>query len=81
MEYKGTKLLIFSDLAPETLALRRALKHLTSQLQANNIPYRWGFPACLMVKKQGVSAIVRFPKDIKEFCSRLNIQYIQVENW
>lgn len=81
MEYMGAKLLIFTDLSPETLARRRALKPLTSHLQENNIIYRWGFPACLIAKNQGVSTNLRFPEDKKEFCSKLGLQFIKLENW
>lgn len=67
LEYMGNKLLIFTDLSPETLARRRALKHLLSHLQEKNMSYRWGFPACLIAKNQVVSATLRFPEDIQEF--------------
>ena len=81
MEYKGIKLLLFSDLSAETLARKRALKPLTSHLQSKDIPYRWGFPACLSVKNMGISAVIRFPEDVKEFCKKLNIQPMQIDNW
>lgn len=54
IEFNGTKLLIFTDLSPKTLAHRRTLKPLISQLQAKNISYRWGFPACLIAINQGI---------------------------
>lgn len=50
IDFNGFKLSIFTDLSPETLACRRALRPLPSQLQARDITYRWGFPACLFAK-------------------------------
>lgn len=81
MDYMANKLLIFTDLSPETLARRRALKPLISHLQENNISYRWGFPDCLIAKNQRVSVTLRFPEDIKEFCNKLGLPFIKLENW
>lgn len=78
IESNGAKLLIFTDLSQETLARRRALKPLINQIQAKNISYRWGFPACLKAKSQGVSATLQFPED---FCSKLDLPCIHLENW
>lgn len=79
--FDGRKLLIFSDPSTETLARRRAIKPLTIQLQAKNISSRWGFPVCLTAKNQGISADLRFPEDLKEFCTKLGLPYPNLDNW
>lgn len=67
------------DLSQKTLSRRRALKPLINQLQAKNISYRWGLAACLVAKNQGISATLRFPEDLKDFCSKLDLPYINLE--
>lgn len=81
VECNGAKILIFTDLSQETLACRRALKPLIAQLQGKNISYRWGFPACLLAKSQGISATLQFPEDLKDFCSKLDMPLVNLENW
>lgn len=81
IKFNETETFIFTDLSQETLTRRRALKPLVNQLQAKNISYRWGFPACLVAKNQGVSATLQFPEDLKEFCSKLDLPCINIENW
>lgn len=81
IEINGAKILIFTDLSQETLARRRALKPLITQLQGKNISYRWGFPACLIATNQGTSATLRFPEDLNDFCSKLDMPLVNLENW
>lgn len=73
ISYDGSELQIFSDLSTETLARRRLLKPLTEQMRALNVTYQWGFPACLKGKKDGRSAVLRFPEDLRDFCSKLDL--------
>lgn len=72
---------IFADLAPETLARRRLLKQLLEQMRTKNIKYGWGFPACLIGYKEGVSVILRYSEELREFCNRLELQMPDLPGW
>lgn len=73
IEYAEARLQIFQDLSQETLKRRRTLRPLLSILQEWEIQYNWGFPACLIAKKNGRSARLRFIEEIPDFCNKLEI--------
>lgn len=79
--FGGHKLQLFTDLSPTTLARRRALRPLTTILQAKNINYRWGFPIILTVNHQGTTVRLRSQDEVQEFCDKLGLQRIKIENW
>lgn len=77
----GIKLQIFLDLSAETLARRRLLKPLTEQMHALDVTYQWGFQACLKGKKDGHSAVSRFPEDLTAFCNKLDLPPQALPGW
>lgn len=81
VRYGETNLQIFADLAAETLARRRVLKPLLAQLQAHEVKYSWGFPACLNGFKEGRSATLRFPEETQKCCNRLGTPLVEVPGW
>ena len=79
--YDGTDIQIFTDLAWETLARRRFLKPLLEQMRQLNIKYQWGFPACLIGHKEGISAKLIFPEDLVGFCRKLDMPVLEIPGW
>lgn len=73
VKFENTDLQIFSDLSAGTLARRRQLKPLLEQPRAPNIKYSWGFPAALLVMKEGRTVRLKFPEDLQDFCRDLDI--------
>ncbi|CAH2284186.1 Hypothetical predicted protein [Pelobates cultripes] len=45
--------LLFMDLSAETLRRRRSFKAVADTLRQNRVPYRWGYPAKLLITKGG----------------------------
>lgn len=70
---RGESHSFFQDLSQETLKRRRALKPLLAILCENQVQYNWGFPSCLIGRKNGCTARLRFIKDTVEFCRKLDI--------
>lgn len=50
-------------------------------MRALNVPYQWGFPACLKGKRDGRSAVLRFHEDLPDFCSKLDIPPPALPGW
>ncbi|CAH2252057.1 Hypothetical predicted protein [Pelobates cultripes] len=46
-------ILLFMDLSAETLRRRRSFKAVADTLRQNRVPYRWGYPAKLLITKGG----------------------------
>lgn len=80
-KYKDTNLQIFQDLAAETLKRRRIQKPLLATLKAHGVQYSWGFPACLIGRKEGRKAVLRFPEDTQKFCEHLEIPLAEIPGW
>lgn len=53
LQYEEARILVFADLAKDTLVRRCHLKPLLDQMRKQNIKYTWGFPACLLGSKDG----------------------------
>ena len=81
LSYDGAEIQIFTDLAWETLARRRHLKPLLEQMRQLNINYQWGFPACLIGYKDGVSAKIIFPEDLPAFCRKFDMPVMELPGW
>lgn len=63
---------MFQDLSQKTLK-RRTLKPLLAILQEYEVQYNWGFPLCLIGRKNGRTARLRFIEETSEFCKKLEI--------
>lgn len=50
-----TDIQLFPDLSKYTLQLRRQLNPLTKAMDNHKIPYKWRYPATILVTKNGVS--------------------------
>lgn len=81
LKYEEARVLVFADLAKDTLARRRHLKPLLDQMVKQNIKYTWGFPACLFGSKDGRTARLRFPEELGDFCEKLGIQAPPLLDW
>lgn len=57
------------------------MKPLLEQMLIKNIRYSWGFPACLIGYKDGRSARLRFPEELKNVCERLDLQAPDLPGW
>ena len=80
VDFKGAKIQIFNDLSPITLARRRALRPVTSHLQQNQVPYRWGFPFRLSVTKDGSQHSMRDLQECEAFIRNLGLPPIPEED-
>ena len=80
IEFKGTKIQLFSDLSPITLAKRRALRPVTAHLQRHQITYRWGFPFRLSVTKDGLQHSMRDLQECDSFTKSLGLPPIPEED-
>lgn len=80
-KYGEISLQIFQDLSAETLNRRRTLKPLLATLITHEVQYSWGFPACLIGRKEGRSATLRFPEETQQFCQRLGIPLVEILGW
>lgn len=81
VKYGESSLQIYPDLATETQSRKRVLKPLLAQLKARDVQYSWGFPACLIGRKDGRSATLRFPEETQKFCRRLDIPLLEIPGW
>lgn len=81
LKYGESSLQIYPDLANETRARKRVLRPLLDLLKAREVHYSWGFPACLIGKKDGRSATLRFPEETQNFCRKLDIPLIEIPGW
>lgn len=81
VKYRETILQLFLDLAAETLGRRKTLKPLLEQLKTQNIQYFWEFSACLIRRKEGRSATLRFPEDTAKFCNRMYVPLVEILGW
>lgn len=78
--YKGSKLQIFSDLYPITLAKQRNLRPFTSHLQQHKIPYYWGFPFRLAVSKEGTQYSLGELQEAEAFLKNLGLPPLPEED-
>lgn len=81
IKHEESILQIFPDPSAETLARRRTLKPLLEHLKLNNIQYSWSFPACLIRRKEGQLATLKYPEDTATFCDRLDIPLVEIPGW
>ncbi|CAH2301660.1 Hypothetical predicted protein [Pelobates cultripes] len=49
---------IFADLSAETLQFRKSLTQITATLREKNIAYRWGYPAKLLIHREGKMHVI-----------------------
>lgn len=70
IELKKSKIQIFSDLSPITLARRRNLRPLTLHLQFHKVMYRWGFPFRLSASRDGIQYSLRDLQESDTFLRR-----------
>lgn len=80
-KYEETVLQIFPGLASETLVRRRVLRPLLEQMKTHNIQYSWGFPACLIGRKDGRSTVLRFPEETERFCKKMDMPISEIPGW
>ncbi|CAH2221237.1 Hypothetical predicted protein [Pelobates cultripes] len=70
---KFKPILLFTDLSAETLRRRRSFKPVAEALRHHRIPYRWGYPAKLLITKGGKQLIVASPKEGLELLHKWDI--------
>lgn len=79
--FENTQVQLFPDLSWITLQKRRLLQPLLILLQENDITYRWGFPFSLTARRQGKTAVLRFPEDVENFCDTMEIPPPRLPEW
>lgn len=79
--FNGTPISLLPDVSKLTLDMRRALKPLTSALQAKQIKYRWGFPFNLFASHDGKSATFRTLGDLPKFLGTFELPQIPIPDW
>lgn len=79
--YKEAQVQLFPDLSRHTLAQRAALKPILEVLRDKDIPYRWGFPFALSVRRNGKTYTLRSGADIPSFLKDLDIPDITIPDW
>uniref|UniRef100_A0A8C5MG70 Transposase n=1 Tax=Leptobrachium leishanense TaxID=445787 RepID=A0A8C5MG70_9ANUR len=72
---------LFQDLSPHTLTARRELRPITQLLREADIPYRWGFPFSLQVRRNNKLIAIRTPLDVAPFLAELNLPPTEVPDW
>uniref|UniRef100_A0A8C5LVG3 Uncharacterized protein n=1 Tax=Leptobrachium leishanense TaxID=445787 RepID=A0A8C5LVG3_9ANUR len=72
---------LFQDLSPHTLFARSSLRPVTQLLREADIPYRWGFPFSLQVRRNNQLHTIRTPKDVDLFLSELHLPQIETVDW
>lgn len=48
-------------------------------MRANNV--KWGFLACLIERKDGRSARLKFPEELEEFGKKLDLNIPDISGW
>uniref|UniRef100_A0A8C5PJX4 Uncharacterized protein n=1 Tax=Leptobrachium leishanense TaxID=445787 RepID=A0A8C5PJX4_9ANUR len=76
--FEGVNLQLFPDLAPATLAYRRAFKPLTSVLLTQQIRYRWQMPTGLSVTTPAGQFLVQEAEDLPELARLLQLPPISL---
>ncbi|CAH2226218.1 Hypothetical predicted protein [Pelobates cultripes] len=70
---KFKSILLFTDLSAETLRRRRSFKPVAEALRHHHIPYRWGYPAKLLITKGGKLLTAASPKEGLELLYKWDI--------
>ncbi|CAH2248999.1 Hypothetical predicted protein [Pelobates cultripes] len=60
---KYKEVLLFADLSSDTLRFRRSFKDIIETLRANDIRYKWGYPAKLFIIRDGKFNAVSSPTE------------------
>uniref|UniRef100_A0A8C5LV70 Uncharacterized protein n=1 Tax=Leptobrachium leishanense TaxID=445787 RepID=A0A8C5LV70_9ANUR len=72
---------LYQDLSAFTLAARRALRPVTSSLREAGIPYRWGHPFALVVRRGPILHALNYYSDVPDFLAALDIPPLEIEDW
>lgn len=73
LDFKGSRIQIFNDLSPITLAGRRNLRPLTLHLQTHKVLYLWGFPFHLSASRDGIQYSLRDLQESDTFLHNLGL--------
>lgn len=57
LTFQGYNDQIFAAIAPSTIAKQRVLKSALQILKCHHIPFRWGYPFCLILKYHNLTYI------------------------
>lgn len=77
----GCQVQLLSDLSKMTLDKRRALRPLLDMLREHGIPYSWGYPFQLQVRRDGSLLVVHTPADVPTFCMDLRLPSVNIRDW
>lgn len=81
LEVQGSQVLILQDLASKTLGMGRTLKPLLDIARSKGIPYRWGYPFFLTLKKDGRTFTLRTPGQLPGAFRFLDSLQVEIEDW
>ncbi|KAG8566310.1 hypothetical protein GDO81_013181 [Engystomops pustulosus] len=79
--FQETPVQLLPDLSRLTLLKRKALRPFLEVLRQRNIPYTWGFPFRLQVRREGTTYIIRHPKDIPMVAAALGVLAPEIPDW
>lgn len=81
IDFDGAELSIYLDVSRATLKRRAILKPLLERLRWAALPYRWGFPLQLSVRKGGATFTLRCHADLPDLFLFLDMEPIQLPDW
>lgn len=79
--FDGTSISIFLDVSRVTLQRRMMLKPLLEALGHAKLPYRWGFPLQLIIRKGVSSFTLRRYADLPDLFVFLEVDAIPLQDW
>ncbi|CAH2283767.1 Hypothetical predicted protein [Pelobates cultripes] len=79
--FQGAEVALYQDLSPLTLEARRALRPVTQLLRSRNIPYKWGFPFCLLARHNNEWRPLRWPDEVPAFLQGMGLPRTEVTDW
>lgn len=80
-DFDGARLAFYQDVSRRTLMQRRALRPLLEAIQGAGLTYRWRFPFCLQVIKDGKTVSLRTKDDLPSFLSSLALEPVDFPDW
>lgn len=81
IDFDGAQVTLLPDVSRKTFQMRRCLRPLLEHLTERRIPYKWGHPFHLIVRKNGRPLALRHPSEVPSFLEALGLPSVQVPDW
>lgn len=79
LQFQGQKVILRPDLSPETIQERRLMRPLAQKLHQNCILFSWGYPAKILIFKDGKLLKAWNPFEAEKLLHRFKIDIQKVE--